>query len=287
MRITVGISSLAEAEHFLEQGAQELYCGFAAMPSHRASAGNFKTVAEIGRVADAAHRRGAKLFVAVNEINSNRNAAIVKNLRSLEAAGVDAVILRDPALFSVLDREGIGLCRILSSLAFAFNSKTLEYFHGLGIKRVTLPQQITAAEAKAIINNPYGIETEVFFIPRDFCSNIDGLCFFTKHQYGCVPHFLCRNTFSVGKENYRMPQPDEATLLGMFYDYWKAGAHYLKISRTENFPERMIMFKEASRLLEMLEQKPKRAAFLARGAELMGRFTGLYEAYSTPGENKG
>jgi len=287
MRTTVGISTLAEARHFLEQGADELYCGFAAMPSHRASAGNFKTVAEVGAIASLAHQRGAKLFVAVNEINSNLNASIVKSLRSLEAAGVDAVILRDPALFGILDAEGVKMTRILSSLAFAFNSRTLEYFHGLGIRRVTLPQQITAAEAKAIIKNPYGIETEIFFIPRDFCSNIDGLCFFTKHEYGCVPHFLCRNTFSTPKGDYRMPQPDVKTLLGMMYDYHRAGAHYLKISRTENFPERMIMFKEARLLLDMLEKKPSRSAFTARGGEIARRLTGLYENYSTPGENKG
>jgi len=91
---------------------------------------------------------------------------------------------------------------------------------------------------------------------------MDGICSFTRRRYGCVPHVLCHGRFKADGRIFSMPRPPLGRLAEIFYDFYKGGADYLKISRTGDFAERKQMYKEASALIALAAAKSGKKDFL-------------------------
>ena len=68
MKLTVGVKSAAEAGYFLDNGAHELYCGLAGLLNNRLPRENLSAPEGAGEIIGLAAARGARVFLAVNEI---------------------------------------------------------------------------------------------------------------------------------------------------------------------------------------------------------------------------
>lgn len=81
----------------IQYGANAVYIGGQSL-GLRANADNF-SFAEMKEAADFAHHHGAKVFVATNIIAHNEDLHEVDQfMKNIERAGIDAIIVADPAL---------------------------------------------------------------------------------------------------------------------------------------------------------------------------------------------
>ena len=275
MKIKVGVCSLKEARYFLAHGADEIYCGFSRIPSHVVSGRNLEGMRDIMEAIKLAHSFKKKIHIAVNEVHTEKNREIIRHLKTITRAGIDGVIIKDIALLSFLNRIGLRTKFLLSSLALCFNLEALKFYKQFNITGITLPEHLLPEEADGILNNRLGIKTGIFFHAKEYCTNINGLCF---RQFGPNNDFLCDEEFKLDKKPFIMPRPDLSLHLKRLYDFYVRGAHFLKIGRSTDSAESMISFREASMLLKILDGSPKRDDFIKEGLRIRASFKKLYES---------
>ena len=264
LRINVGVNTRAEAEYFLGRGADEIYCGYSGVPSHFSGRPPFSSVAELSAVVRTAHKAGSRVYVAANEVHCRGAGEVISALKKLVAAGVDGFIVKDLETLTLLRRSGINIDCHLSTLALCFNSRVLAFYEGLGISRCVIPEHLPPGEASALLRNPYGIETEVFFLPRYMCVNIDGICLLCDSGFctGQADTKLCQSQFRLaGGRSFSMPVLTPLQRLEYFYAYARR-ADVLKLDRTSDFLLRKDMFDAARVMLRLVRLHRTRAGFV-------------------------
>ncbi|HNW44787.1 MAG TPA: U32 family peptidase [Elusimicrobiales bacterium] len=264
LRINVGVNTLAEAEYFLNRGADEIYCGYSGVPSHFSGRPPFSSAEELAAAIRLAHKTGSRVYVAANEVHCRGAGEVIAQLKKLAAAGVDGFIVKDLETLALLRSSGISLDCHLSTLALCFNSRVLEFYGGLGISRCVIPEHLPPGEAGALLRNPYGVETEFFFLPRYMCVNIDGICLLCDSRFclGQGDTKLCQSRLDLaGGGEYSMPVLTPRQRLGCFYDYAR-GADVLKLDRTSDFDLRKEMFGAALEMLRLVRLHRTRPGFL-------------------------
>ena len=274
MKTIVGIKSFREAEYFFAHGADSVYCGLFEIPNNRPFCENFSSVKEIERVIKLASTLGRKVFLAANLML--RRSDYLKTLRligNLAEKGLAGAILGDPALLAYFKREKFRFHFTLSTLANCFNSRSLEFFAGLGISRVVLPIQMTPENASGIVNNRLGIETEIFCLPLYYSVNIDSSCLLPCPHDGCketklFEDYPCILPFKSREGDYFMPMPGQEYRLKALYDFYKAGVGYLKVARWPNTRREADLFLKARYLLDLLRKGVSKSLFIKRGLEL-------------------
>ncbi|HBA61966.1 MAG TPA: hypothetical protein DCZ92_14360 [Elusimicrobia bacterium] len=274
MKTIVGIKSFREAEYFFANGADSVYCGLFTIPNNRPFCENFSSAAEIERVIRLAGGLGRKVYLAANLML--RRSDYLKTLRLLARLtdkGLAGAIISDPALLAYFKRERFRTHFTLSTLVNCFNTPTLEFFAGLGISRVVLPIQMTPDNARALLANRLGIETEIFCLPLYYSVNVDSHCFLPCPHDGSKKTALfedypCLLPFMSPQGDYFMPMPGQEFRLNALYDFYKAGAGYLKVARWPNTRREADLFLKARYLLDLLDRGLARAAFVKRGLEL-------------------
>lgn len=262
MKIVAGVTNYAEADYF-SQRAAELYCGAPGLANHRDGQRNVASLRELERIAGLAARRGKPLHVAANEIYSPREyPAAVGRMKDCLRSGAGGFIVRDAGLLHEARERGLETKFILSSLGLCFNAETLKFFSGLGVSRVVLPQHLEAAEAAEILGNGLSVETEIFYFPQCCCPNVDGACpYHTLYRAGAGQ--TCKRPFTAGGRRYVMKKPDPAWMLGMLYDYYRAGCGWIKISR-DGFEAERAAFGEILEAVALLESGASRENFVER-----------------------
>lgn len=274
MKLTVGVKSAAEAGYFLENGAHELYCGLAGLLNNRLPRENLSAPAEAGEIIDLAAARGARVFLAVNEIVPSRlYAPALKIISGLSERGLFGVILRDPAFLSWLRGRKFRGYVTLSTLALCFNRRALEFFARLGINRLVLPMQMTPENADYAMKNRLGIETEVFCQRLYYGVNVDSMCFLPCPQTAeegsrKFPDFTCLLPFKSEAGEYRMPMPEPDYMLNAFYDFYKGGAGYVKIARWPNTLRQIDLYQKVRYLVKLLEKGASRRLFVHEGMKI-------------------
>lgn len=274
MKITVGIKSLKEAEYFFENGADEVYCGFTGIPNNRLPFENFSDLGEIEAALALAARLKKKVFLAANVVLKKSDySPTLKMLRRLADKGLAGLILRDPALLAYFKREKFRFYFSLSTLANCFNSRALEFFAGLGVSRIVLPMQMMPENASGLINNPFGIETEVFCQALYYGVNVDSRCELPCPQDGRTEpgryrDFTCLLPFKGPSGTFHMPMPDQEYMLGAFYDFYKAGVRRAKVARWPNSRREADVFRNVKYLISLLEKGVARAAFIKKGLKV-------------------
>ena len=88
MKIKIGIRTRAEAECFMERGADELYCGYSTVPSHCSTSGDYRSIAQVATLARVAHAAGRKLLIAANSNQPGGSKEVVPVIRAL----IDAIV---------------------------------------------------------------------------------------------------------------------------------------------------------------------------------------------------
>ncbi|MDQ7772760.1 MAG: U32 family peptidase [Elusimicrobiales bacterium] len=258
IKIQAGVGGFAEMRRFIAAGADELYGGISSVPSHVYGADNFSSPGELLRAAAEARAAGLKFFFVANEVGGRlleHAARVIKKL----GPGVDGVIVKDLALLRRLAELKVKGFYILSTLACCYNSRTLELYRRLGVRRLALPEHLTPAEAAGMMRR--GVGTEVFIKAREYCVNANGLCFL---QFGPENRCFCRDEFRAAGKAFRMPGPSAAEQFGQLYDFVKLGARTIKVGRSPRPEGAALVFKEASALRDMLEAGEPRGSFVKK-----------------------
>ena len=168
--------------------------------SLRANAKNF-SIAEIYDACEYAHSLGKKVYVTVNIVFHNEDTKdITDYLKELSAANVDAIIVSDPFVIDIINKNNIDLKVHISTQASTLNYETVMFWKSLGVERVVLARELSHEEIKEIIDNT-GMEIETF-VHGAMCSSYSGRCvlsnYFTNrdaNRGGCAQ--ICRWEFPL------------------------------------------------------------------------------------------
>lgn len=171
--------------------------------SLRANAKNF-SIGEIKEACDIAHKLSKKVYVTVNIVFHNEDIEGLKEyLKELEQANVDAIIVSDPLVISVLKENNINLEVHLSTQASTTNKESVKYWMSKGVKRIVLAREVPACSIKEIIDDT-GCDIEVF-LHGAMCTCYSGRCvlsnYFTNrdsNRGGCAQ--VCRFIFDLDKK---------------------------------------------------------------------------------------
>lgn len=168
----------------IDHGADAVYIG-ASRFGARVAAGN--SVDDIRQLCLYAHQFAAKVYVTVNTIiYDNELEATRQLLAELSDAGVDAILVQDMAVLSLLsDRSPL-----TSHLSFHASTQTdnrtvekVRWLRDVGFRRVVLARELSADEIAAIHEAVPDVELEVF-VHGALCVSYSGLCYVSEHCFG-------------------------------------------------------------------------------------------------------
>ena len=231
--------SLEKLKVAFHYGADACYIGGRDF-SLRANATNF-SIDEIKEACDIAHELGKKIYVTVNIVFHNEDVkGLEEYLRSLEKAGVDAIIMSDPWLISFVKEKKINLELHMSTQASTLNYESVNFWKDLGVSRVVLARELHYTEIKDIIDKT-GMEIETF-VHGAMCSSYSGRCvlsnYFTNrdaNRGGCAQ--VCRYCFDLYDDNKEKVESDteftmstkDLSLISMLSKMIEIGIASLKI----------------------------------------------------------
>ncbi|NLX70608.1 MAG: U32 family peptidase [Clostridiales bacterium] len=164
-------------------GADAIYIGGKRF-GLRAFAGNFDDN-EIGEAVDYAHKHGKKVYVTMNIFahNSDFNG-MSQYIRFLSKAGVDAVIISDPGILSLIKDVAPEMEIHLSTQANTTNWRSAQFWHDMGVKRIILARELSLAEITEIRERtPDSLELEVF-VHGAMCISYSGRCMLSNYLAG-------------------------------------------------------------------------------------------------------
>ncbi len=159
----------------VDYGADAVYFG-GEMFSLRAGAGNL-TIEEIKEGVTYAHDRGVKCHMALNIFAHNEDIQpLYAYLTSIREIPIDAFIVSDPGVISII-KEVIPDAELhLSTQANMTNYMTAKFWHAQGVKRLVLARELTFDEIREIKTNiPEDMELEAF-AHGAMCISYSGRC---------------------------------------------------------------------------------------------------------------
>ena len=237
MKIVAGVSNLDEARWFLRKGADELYFALAGFRNHRRASLSFSLEKDSRALLRLCAGAGRPLYLAVNEIYPREEYAPLSAAagRFLKAGGA-GLIIRDPGLIRFLRDGGFSGNLVLSTLGHCFNSAAMEFYARLGVSRITLPQHLLPSEARGIVKNRRGLETEAFAMINGYCANVDGSCRYHDIESAEAPGYLnCQRSLPAPGGRFRLTQLPAAELVRNIAAFHALGVRYFKLGRFHDF----------------------------------------------------
>ena len=161
-------------EAALGAGADAVYVG-GAMFGARAYARNFDQE-ELLRAIDVAHIHGRKLYLTVNTLLKNREIKeeLISYLEPYYNAGLDAVIVQDMGVFSLLKREFPGLHLHASTQMTVTGPEGMKFLADQGAARVVAARELSLEELSRM-HEACPIEIEAF-VHGALCYSYSGQC---------------------------------------------------------------------------------------------------------------
>lgn len=148
----------------------------------RTASDNFSII-DMKTGVDFAHERGKKVYLTMNIIPHNED---FKNLESFlfQAAetGIDAVIVSDPGMFSLI-KKITDIDIHISTQANTTNARSVRFWHELGASRVVLARELSLIEINEIHENAPDIELEAF-VHGAMCMSYSGRCLLSNYMVG-------------------------------------------------------------------------------------------------------
>ncbi len=171
--------SMDKLKTAIEYGADAVYAGGKDFNLRNASA-NF-TLDEIGLAVDYVHERDKKLYIALNIFAHNYHVSKIEQyLNELAKYPVDAFIVSDPGVLSIV-RDVIPEATIhISTQANCTNTRAADFWHQQGVKRVVLARELSLSEISKISTNS-DCTTEVF-VHGAMCLSYSGRCYLSSYM---------------------------------------------------------------------------------------------------------
>lgn len=154
----------------------------------RAYADNF-SIMDMEKGVEFAHSRGKKVYLTMNMIPHNEDLAKMGDyIKTVLKIGIDAIILSDPGVYSIVREISPDVKVHLSTQANNTNWKSAEFWYKHGINRVILARELSLTEITEIRNSvPEGLELEIF-IHGAMCISYSGRCLLSNYMTGRDPN---------------------------------------------------------------------------------------------------
>lgn len=202
MKIIAPVDRPEEAQALIDAGADELFCGLssqtwlgrytiAAVSRRSARIASMASVESLAQTVAIAHAAAVPVCLALNEhyYTQAQHPLLFEYVDLALSAGVDSLIVADPALVLAIRDARPGIDLHLSTGTTVLNSSAARFFQDLGVSRITLERQQTIAEIGAVVRGAPGVESAVFIL-NGRCPNVDGLCTYDHVQ---IPGEAYRN----------------------------------------------------------------------------------------------
>ncbi|MFP2912051.1 peptidase U32 family protein, partial [Pyxidicoccus sp. 3LFB2] len=165
----------------LASGADAVYFGLDEGFNARARAENF-SLATLPQTLALVHRAGARAYLTLNTLVFEPELPVVEDiLRRVAAAGVDALIVQDPAV-ALVARAVCPQMEVHASTQMTISSaEGTRFARGLGATRVVVPRELSVVEIQRLASET-DIELEVF-IHGALCMSWSGQCL-TSEAWG-------------------------------------------------------------------------------------------------------
>ncbi|HEY1044122.1 MAG TPA: peptidase U32 family protein, partial [Telluria sp.] len=179
--------------------------------------------AQISQGIAYAHDRGRKVLLALNTYPQADNwMAWRQAVDRAAGAGIDALILADPALMAYAAERHPGLRLHLSVQGSATNYEAINFYHRhFGIQRAVLPRVLSMTQVGQLIGHT-PVEIEVFGF-GSLCVMAEGRCALSSYATGESPntHGVCSPAKAVRWE--QGPKGLDARLSGILIDRYAEG----------------------------------------------------------------
>ena len=164
-------------------GADAVYLGGTSF-GMRSFAGNFDRD-ELPEAVRYAHSHGVRAHVTVNTMPRNEETAqLPEYLRSLDAAGVDALIVADLGVFTMAGKYAPNCERHISTQQSIANYACAQAWYDLGAQRVVLARELSLPEIREIrARVPEKLELEAF-CHGAMCVSYSGRCLLSNYMTG-------------------------------------------------------------------------------------------------------
>ena len=204
IELLVPASSLEVLKVAVTFGADAVYIG-GEVYGLRAKAKNFSKEDMAEGIAFA-HAHGVKVYVTANILAHNADLPGVRRyFEELKELGPDALIIADPAVFTIAREVCPEIEVHISTQANNTNYGTYQFWHGLGAARVVSARELSLREIKEIRENiPEDLEIETF-IHGAMCISYSGRCLLSNYftgrdaNHGACTH-PCRWKYAVVEE---------------------------------------------------------------------------------------
>ena len=164
-------------------GADAVYLGGSKL-NLRAFADNF-TTEQLKEGLEFAHSRGRKVYVTLNIIPHDTDlAGIEEYVTELYNLGVDAVLVADPGIMTIVKNTVPDLEIHLSTQANCLNYEGAKFWHEAGVKRVVTAREMSLEELKELRRElPDTCEIEAF-VHGAMCMGFSGKCYLSTYLTG-------------------------------------------------------------------------------------------------------
>lgn len=181
--LLVPASSLKVLKTAVRYGADAVYIGGEVF-GLRAKAKNF-SLEEMKEGVEFAHRYNVKVYVTANILAHNSDIEPVKAyFNDLKKVKPDALIIADPAIFTIAKEMLPDMELHISTQANNTNYGTYNFWHSLGAKRVVSARELSISEIKDIRNHiPDDLEIETF-VHGAMCISYSGRCLLSSFMAG-------------------------------------------------------------------------------------------------------
>ena len=181
--LLVPASSLEVLKTAVRYGADAVYIGGEVF-GLRAKAKNF-SLEEMKEGVEFAHRYNVKVYVTANIFAHNSDIELVKaDFNDLKKIKPDALIIADPAIFTIAKEMLPDMELHISTQANNTNYGTYNFWHSLGAKRVVSARELSISEIKDIRNHiPDDLEIETF-VHGAMCISYSGRCLLSSFMAG-------------------------------------------------------------------------------------------------------
>lgn len=223
MELVCPAGSLPALKTAIDHGADCVYLGFRDATNACNFAGlNFDDAAIIEGVRYA-HDRKRKVLLALNTYPQAAHWELWRRAIDRAAhAGIDAVILADPALMAYASSHHPQLRLHLSVQGSATNYEAINFYHQrFGIARAVLPRVLSLQQVEHVAANT-PVEIEVFGF-GSLCVMVEGRCALSSYVTGEAPNTsgVCSPAKAVRWE--QTPKGLESRLNGVLIDRYAEG----------------------------------------------------------------
>lgn len=147
--------NIKELKQFISNGADAVYIDYIS---------NNISLDELSQAIKVVHELGKKVYVSINVVpHNNHFSEIEEYLKSLEKIAVDAIIITDPGMLTIIKDIIPNMEIHLSDQANVTNYVTAKFWYEEGIKRVLVSKELSCDEIGGIrANTPIDMDIEVY-----------------------------------------------------------------------------------------------------------------------------